>query len=212
MRREARSLRPAECDDDDFPFALQSVSKVFAYGLALEDHGRAHVLQRVGVKPSGDAFNSIGFDERHNRPLQPDGQRRCARDQQSRARRRLRREARTDPRQLREYAGSERLEVDEHTSRQELRAADHNRAMAYLMRSQGMIDGDVEATLALYLGQCAVTVNCRELALMGATLANGGTNPATGRGCLPRDRVRDVLSVMRLSPRGRSRPPSSLAR
>jgi glutaminase len=52
--------------DDDAPFALQSVSKVFVYGLALEDHGREHVLERVGVEPSGDAFNSIVFDERHD--------------------------------------------------------------------------------------------------------------------------------------------------
>jgi glutaminase len=57
--------------DDDLPFALQSVSKVFVYGLALEDHGREHVLRRVGVERSGDAFNSIVFDERHNRPYNP---------------------------------------------------------------------------------------------------------------------------------------------
>ena len=57
--------------DDTFAFALQSVSKVFAYGLALEDRGREHVLERVGVEPSGDAFHSIVFDERHNRPYNP---------------------------------------------------------------------------------------------------------------------------------------------
>ncbi|MGH2898124.1 MAG: glutaminase, partial [Solirubrobacteraceae bacterium] len=61
----------ASVGDDESPFALQSISKVFAYGLALEDHGRERVLQRVGVEPSGDAFNSIVFDEQHNRPYNP---------------------------------------------------------------------------------------------------------------------------------------------
>ena len=57
--------------DHDRPFALQSISKMFVYGLALESYGRERVLARVGVEPSGDAFNSIVFDERHNRPFNP---------------------------------------------------------------------------------------------------------------------------------------------
>ncbi len=57
--------------DCRLPFALQSLSKVFVYALALQDHGRDRVLSRVGVEPSGDAFNSIVLDERHNRPYNP---------------------------------------------------------------------------------------------------------------------------------------------
>ncbi len=45
--------------------------KVFAYGRALADNGRERVLERVGVEPSGDAFNSIVLDERHERPRNP---------------------------------------------------------------------------------------------------------------------------------------------
>ena len=60
------------CEGDHHrPFALQSISKVFAYALALADHRREDVLARVGVEPSGDAFNSIVFDERHHRPYNP---------------------------------------------------------------------------------------------------------------------------------------------
>jgi glutaminase len=59
-----------------------------------------------------------------------------------------------------------------------------------------MLEGDVEATLALYLRQCSVRVNCRDLAVMAATLANGGANPVTGERALARRHVRDVLSVM----------------
>lgn len=56
---------------DRTSFALQSISKVFAYSLALEDHGPDEVMRHVGVKPSGDAFNSLVFDERHSRPFNP---------------------------------------------------------------------------------------------------------------------------------------------
>ena len=77
-----------------------------------------------------------------------------------------------------------------------MRTADRNRATAYLMRSQGMLEGDVEAILALYLQQCSVRVTCRDLAVMAATLANGCVNPLTGERVLPRERVRDVLSVL----------------
>ncbi len=60
-----------QAGDHDRPFALQSISKVFVYGLALADHGGDYVLEHVGVEPSGDAFNSIIFDERNNRPYNP---------------------------------------------------------------------------------------------------------------------------------------------
>jgi glutaminase len=97
---------------------------------------------------------------------------------------------------MRRYAGNERLEVDEDTYAAELEAADLNRATAYLMRSQGMIEDDVEETIESYLRHCAVRVTCEDLAAMGATLANGGVNPLTGERALPRENVRDVLSVM----------------
>jgi glutaminase len=64
------------------------------------------------------------------------------------------------------------------------------------MRSNGMLNGDVEEVLALYLRQCSVEVTCRGLAVMAATLANGCVNPITGDQALPRHRIRDVLSVM----------------
>jgi glutaminase len=57
--------------DHDRPFALQSISKMFVYGLAVETCGRERVLVRVGIELSGDAFNSIVFDERNNRPYNP---------------------------------------------------------------------------------------------------------------------------------------------
>jgi glutaminase len=186
-----------QAGDHDRLFALQSISKVFVHGLALEACGRERVLERVGVEPSGDAFNSIVFDERNNRPYNPmvnagalattavvegaDG-----------AQYALERILGA----LRRYSGNRGLEVGEDTFEAEMRSADRNRATAYLMRSDGMLAGDVEATLALYLRQCSVRVTCRDLAVMAATLANGGANPITGERALDRRHVRDVLSVM----------------
>ncbi len=182
--------------DHDRPLALQSISKVFVYGMALEAHGRDNVLKRVGVEPSGDAFNSIVFDERNNRPYNPmvnagalattdlvEGE---------------------DPAEdlerilgvLRRYAGNDNLKVDEDVFTLEMGSADRNRATSYLMRSYGMISHAVEENLALYLRQCSVCVTSRDLAIMAATLANGGVNPVTKEQALTSPYVRDVLSVM----------------
>src|SRR6478736_7326128 len=51
-----------EVGDSQQPFTIQSISKPFVYGLALEDNGRQHVLAKVGVEPTGDAFNSISLE------------------------------------------------------------------------------------------------------------------------------------------------------
>src|SRR5882724_8408406 len=60
-----------EAGDSRQAFTIQSISKPFVYGLALEDHGRAHVLTRVGMEPTGDAFNSISLDPETGRPRNP---------------------------------------------------------------------------------------------------------------------------------------------
>ncbi len=182
--------------DSDERFPLQSISKVFTYALALEDNGRAPTRARVGVEPSGDAFNSITFDDAHNRPHNPminSGALVAAalvhgRDRAERVARLVDR--------LRTFTGNPGVDVDPAIFEAQLRTTDRNLGLAYLMRSLGMIDGDVEDTLEVYLSACSVTVSTDELALMGATLANGGINPITGERAMPAEFVRDVLSVM----------------
>src|SRR5205814_1238152 len=60
-----------EIGDSQQQFTIQSISKPFVYGLALEDHGRAEVLAHVGLEPTGDAFNSISLDPNTGRPRNP---------------------------------------------------------------------------------------------------------------------------------------------
>ncbi|MGI8650403.1 MAG: glutaminase A [Rubrobacter sp.] len=182
--------------DSDFTFPLQSISKIFAYGLALEDNGREKVLERVGVEPSGDAFNSITFDERRNRPHNPmvnagalvTTDLVAGRDSDEQLERILEK--------LRIYAGNPELTIDESILDPDAQSTDRNRAISYLMRSFGMISDNIEENLTLYGRQCSVHVTADELSLMAATLANGGVNPKTGERALDRRYVRDVLSVM----------------
>src|SRR3954453_10382916 len=116
--------------DADLPFALQSISKVFVHGVALAEHGRARVLERVGVEPSGDAFNSLAFDEHNNRPFNPmvNAGALAATDL-------VRGDGSNSPldrilETLRCCAGNDGLEVDEQTLAAEVAGADRNRATA----------------------------------------------------------------------------------
>src|SRR5215212_1710645 len=55
----------------DAPFTLQSISKPFTFGLAIETYGAERVSRHVGVEPSGDAFNAIELQNGTNRPFNP---------------------------------------------------------------------------------------------------------------------------------------------
>ena len=59
-----------------------------------------------------------------------------------------------------------------------------------------MVDGDVDETVDLYFRQCSLLVDCRDLAVMAATLANRGSNPVTGERALDEECVESALSVM----------------
>jgi glutaminase len=182
--------------DCSVPFPLHSVSKVFTYGLALEDNGAAETLRRVGVEPSGDPFNSITFDEVNHRPHNPminagalvAANLVAGRDVDEKVDRLLDR--------YRTYAGNPDLAVDQRILRQQLRSNDRNLGLCYIMRSLGMIDGDIDEVVETYLSACSITVTAADLSVMGATLANGGTNPLTGQRAVPREHVRDIVSVM----------------
>ena len=188
-----------EIGDTRVPFTMQSVSKPFVFGLALDDRGRDGVLARVGVEPSGNPFNSITVDPLTNRPFNPmvnagaivttslvasadqggDHDDRMARVLQMFGR----------------YIGHP-VTIDDQVLGSEQATGDRNRAIAHLMKSLGMLDGDVDDALDRYFAQCSILVDCRDLALMAATLANGGVHPSTGSRAISREHVAQVLSVM----------------
>ena len=86
--------------------------------------------------------------------------------------------------------------IDEAVYRSEKTTGHRNRAIAYLLHSSNIIEADPDGLLDLYFKQCSILVNCRDLALLAATLANNGVNPITGVCALKSSLVPKVLSVM----------------
>jgi glutaminase len=177
-------------------FTLQSISKPFTYGLALEEHGAEHVLARVGVEPTGDAFNSIELDRGTGRPFNPmvNSGAIAVTDMVpgEDATERLHRLLDT----FRRYVGHADIFIDVATFTSERAHSHRNRAIAHLLRGAGALSDNLEETLDLYFQQCAILVNCRDMAVMAATLANGGINPVTGERAVPAEHVQNILSVM----------------
>lgn len=177
------------------PFTLQSVSKAFAFCLALELAGRDKVLSRVGVEPSGDAFNAIVFDPVTSRPFNP----------------MVNAGAITIAGMLDEIAGDRafdlildrfsqaagrKLSLDEAVYRSEAETGHRNRGIAHLLRASGALTGRTEEAVDLYFRQCSISATATDLARMGATLANMGENPSTGRAAFDLGAVRNTLAVM----------------
>jgi glutaminase len=184
-----------ETGDCRLPFTIQSVSKPFTYGLALEAFGQDTVSKYVGVEPSGDAFNSIELQNGTNRPFNPmintgaititallhsrfgDGTFERILDHLS-------------------AAAGRRLEVDEAVFESERRTGHRNRAIAHLLLNFGLVHAEAERALDDYFRQCAILVSCHDLAMMAATLSNMGRNPLTGVHAFDIASVRSVLAVM----------------
>lgn len=183
--------------DDDVEFSIQSISKAFVYALAIEDAGLDMVLEKIGVEPSGDAFNSLSLERGTNRPMNPMinagaitahsliGGPDWTADQ--RTERIL--EA------LSKLAGR-RLHVCEEVYQAELRGADRNMGIGYMLKAAGIITGDTQQIVQGYIRQCAINVNVRDLAMMAAVLCNAGIHPETGDRIIAQDSVRQILSVM----------------
>ena len=183
-----------EVGDSCVPFTIQSISKAFVFALALEMLGAEKVEAVIGVEPSGDAFNSIRLrpDNRPYNPMVNSGAIACSalihKARGSEAFESIRAA-------LGRFAGRE-LAVDEAVFASERETGDRNRAIAYLLRNYAVLEGDVGAVLDVYFRQCSVLVTARDLAVMGATLANKGVNPVTGEQVMKPYAVARTLSIM----------------
>jgi glutaminase len=176
-------------------FTIQSISKAFVYGLALEDHGREYVNSKVSVEPTGEAFNSIVLDEKTNRPYNPmvNAGAIATADliKGSGGTERLKRVLDM----FRRYTGRE-LDINVPVFLSEKATGNRNRAIAYLMLNFDMVTDRIDETLDLYFQQCSILINAKDLAMMAATLANGGINPISGERAIDEHYVQDVISVM----------------
>ena len=183
--------------DVDIEFTIQSISKPFTYALALADRGFDTVLAKVGVEPSGEAFNEISLEGGSGRPLNPMinagaiTTHSLAGTEGVDAAQRLDRVVSG----LSAFAGR-RLEIDEAVCSSEMEHAHRNLAIAHMLRSYDILTEDPATVVEGYTRQCSLLVTTRDLAVMAATLANHGVNPLSGERVVAEPVVRQVLSVM----------------
>ncbi len=183
--------------DDEHEFSIQSISKPFVYGMALEQLGPDEVASVVGVEPSGEAFHEPSLDEDTMRPDNPminagaiavnqliGGPDMPVAERVEAIRGMLGR-----------LAGRE-LALNEELAKEEFDSGERNLAIAHLLRSHEIIQASAHDAIESYTAQCSIMVTVRDLAVMAATLGNGGVNPVTGERVFKASTSRAVLSVM----------------
>ncbi|MCS5730172.1 glutaminase A [Herbiconiux moechotypicola] len=182
--------------DADVEFSIQSISKAFVYALVCEEFGHEVVRDRVGVNNTGLAFNSVvALELNEGHPMNP------MVNAGAIATTALMPGRTADDRWAAVITGLSRfagrpLELDDVVYRSETATNHRNRAIAGLLESYGRIDVDPLEIVDVYTRQCALLVTARDLAVMGATLADGGVNPVTGEQVVSAEVCRDTLAVM----------------
>jgi len=181
--------------DAQVEFTIQSISKAYTYALLLDLVGADAALETVGVQPHGEPFNTITLDARSNRPFNPmvnTGAIAVAGKLAELL------ESSTFERILESFsqAAARTLTVHDAVFESERETGHRNRAIGHLLRAAGAFDLAVDDVLDIYFRQCSILVTAADLAMMGATLANLGVNPITGKRVFGIDAVRQTLSVM----------------
>jgi len=176
--------------------SIQSISKVFTMAKVIEELGTRAISDNMGVDATGQVFNSIVAVEQYqgsemNAMVNPgaitatsmvkgdsyDAIWNSILDYYS------------------DFAGR-RLSVLEDVYKSEAATNQRNQAIAMLMYAYGHIKGDPLQATDIYTRQCSVGVNTKDLAVMAATLANGGRNPVTGKQLVKAENVPEILAVM----------------
>jgi glutaminase len=194
--KDGRVWGAGDCDE---AFSIQSISKVFMLALALERVG-PRLWEKVGREPSGSAFNSVvQLESEKGRPRNPlinpgamvvtdhliEGRGADAAIADLLA-------------LLRAQARDPDVQVDEAVAASEAETGSRNRALAWFMKSFGVLSNEVDAVLCAYFRQCAVAMSCRQLARAGLFLAFDGRDPESGEQVIAWHRARRINSVMML--------------
>lgn len=180
----------------DVEFAIESISKVFTMALAMNAMGPEEIRRRIGAEATGLPFNSVVALELHSgKPLSPlvnagaiattgliPGDSASAMFEAIAAGHSA-------------FAGRT-LEMSEEVNASEQATNQHNKGIAYLLNSAGYLDGDPLKAVDAYTRQCSLLVTCKDLAVMGATLANRGINPLTQQRVITEACVPRVLAEM----------------
>ncbi len=188
-----------ERGDTGKPFAIMSAAKPFTLALVMQQRGRDVVIDRIGVDPTGQPFNSLsGIDPQDGRPLNP--------MVNAGAITAVSLVTASDPDErwsailgFYDLLAGDQLSLMNDVYKSVSTSNYRNRAIVSLLRLSGRLGADPDETLDVYNKQSCVAVTAGQLAVMGATLANGGINPLTNMRVLGPDPVRDVLAVMMMN-------------
>lgn len=179
-------------------FTLQSISKVISLALVLMDRGFSYVFERVGMEPTGDPFDSIAKLEMTvpAKPLNPminagalvvthmiKG---------SNVEGRLQRLLHF----VREMTNDSHITFSKEVAQSEFETAHLNRSLCYFLKGHHIINEDVEQLIDLYTKQCAIKMNCLDLARIGVVFALDGVNPINGKQIIPPDVARICKTFM----------------
>ena len=185
-----------EAGDTDYVFAIESTSKPFNLAMVMQESGPEAVMEKIGVEPTGMPFNSKLALEllpaRSVNPLVNAGA--IAQVSMVKAGSEKERWAKV-LQNLSDFAGSDLKLMDE-VYKSEYESSWSNRAIANLLYNYERLYSDPEEAMRVYTKQCSVGINTKDLGFMGATLANGGVNPKTGKRLLDAEHVPELLAVM----------------
>ncbi|XP_011632819.1 glutaminase liver isoform, mitochondrial isoform X1 [Pogonomyrmex barbatus] len=188
--------------DTSIPFTLQSCSKPLTYAIALDRLGQEMVHQYVGQEPSGRNFNELVLDynKKPHNPMINAGAILVCSLLKTLVKPEMGLAEKFDfaMNYFKRLAGGENLGFNNAVFLSEREAADRNYALGFYMREHRCYPEktNLQEVMDFYFQCCAMEANCETMAVMAATLANGGICPITEEKVLKPDSVRDVLSLM----------------
>ena len=180
--------------DVDTRFSMQSISKTVTLAAALLKFGFVKTFSHVKMEPSGDSFNSIiKLDTASNLPYNPMINAGAIQVVSLLANELTFEELLA---LTRAFCMDDGITLNHAVYESEAQTGDRNRAIAYLLKSKGVLQADPEKTLDLYFKMCSLNVTARSLAGLGLILANDGRNPFTGRRLMDPRYIRTINSIM----------------
>lgn len=180
--------------DDKFKISIQSISKVIDLIMALEDVGAEKVFSKVGTEPTEYKFNSlIPIEEKVVNPFLNAGAITTSSlisgsDVINKFNRVIKK--------VSELSNGDEVTFLEEVYKSEMRTTDRNRSIAYYLKSIGIIEGNAEEILDLYVRGCSIGLNVRQLSTIGAVLANGGRSLDNKVQLVEKEVVKTTLALM----------------
>lgn len=185
-----------EIGDTNEVVSIQSISKVFTAAKVIQEKGETFLQEKIGVNATGLAFNSIIAIEQHSgsasNPFVNAGAIQStswveAKDSKERW-------AKISG-YMDDFAGR-KLPFNEVVYDSEVNDNKRNQAISKLLDAYGRMGSDPLEATTVYTKQCSVNISSHDLAVMGATFANDGVNPVTGKKVLDKKYVPKILAVM----------------